>query len=58
MRFKNHEYIYNITNFYFKFILEKIGLRVRCVWKNPFEDKPEYLDFAPISQEYRNKSSK
>ncbi len=45
-----------VIDYYFEFILEKIGLRVCCVCKRPFEDKPENLDYAPICQECHNKS--
>ena len=47
-----------VIDYYFEFILEKIGLRVCCVCKSPFEDKPENLDYAPVCQECRNKSEK
>jgi len=45
-----------VIDYYFEFILEKMGLRVCCVCKRPFEDKPENLDYAPICQECHNKS--
>ena len=47
-----------VIDHYFEFILENIGLRVCCVCKSPFEDKPENLGFAPVCQECRSKSEK
>lgn len=44
-----------VIDYYFEFILEKIGLRICCFCKRPFEDKTENLDNVPICYECHNR---
>jgi len=45
-----------LIEIFFKFILKQVGLRVCCHCKIPFIDKPNYLKFAPLCHECRNRS--